>query len=263
MYPILVSWQDIVVPTWYACFLLAALAALWLLLRLQPRTCAHSTSKDVLNLYLICYASGYIGARGLSLAIEDPCRDLLACASQLLTLGSLTLYGGVVLAFLCGLLYVKAKHLPLRELLDCFVPALLLAVCIGRIGCFLNGDDYGIVTDSVWGVVFPNLGDGLARYPTQLFEAAFCLLLCLLCWAGYPYLKTRLGVGATGLCGAGGYALLRFANEYLRGDYRGWVVENMLSTSQFISIIIFIGVLLGLAWGRRASSRPKNMAEGG
>ena len=262
MYPVLLAWHDIVVPTWYVCFLLAALAALWLLVRLQPRTCVRSTSKDVLNLYLICYVSGYVGARVLSLAIDDPCRGLLACASQLLTLGSLTLYGGVMLAFLCGLLYAKAKHLPLLELLDCFVPALLLAVCIGRIGCFLNGDDYGIVTTSAWGVVFPNLGDGLARYPTQLFEAAFCLLLCALCWAGYPRLKARWGVGATGLCGAGGYALLRFANEYLRGDYRGWVVENMLSTSQFISIILLLGVLFSLTRVRSASAPPADEADG-
>ena len=230
-------------PAWYVCFVLAALAALWLLIKLQPHMCVHSTGKDITNLYSICYLSGYLGARGLSLLVEDPCRGLVACAAQLLTLGSLTLYGGVVLAFICGLLYLRVKKLALRELLDCFVPALLLAVAIGRIGCFLNGDDYGIVTDSSWGVVFPNLGDGLPRYPTQLFEAAFCLLLCVLCCAGYHRIKARLGVGATGLGGAGGYALLRFANEYLRDDYRGWVIDQTLSTSQFISIIILACVL--------------------
>ncbi len=246
MYPILIDWQGFVLPTWYVCFLLAALVALWVLLQLQPHRCAHSSNKDIINLYLICYVSSYLGARGLSIVIEEQCQGLVNCAARLVSLGSLTLYGGVIVAFGCGWLYVWAKKLPLGEVLDCFVPAFLLAVCIGRIGCFLNGDDYGIVTDSMWGVVFPNLGDGQARYPTQLFEAAYCLLLFLLCCYSYKPLRRVFGVGATGLCGAGGYALLRFANEYLRGDYRGWVIDNQLSTSQFISIIVGVGALLFL-----------------
>ena len=122
---------------------------------------------------------------------------------------------------------------------------------------FSNGDDYGIVTDSVLGVVFPNLDDGQARYPTQLFEAAFCLLLFLLCYFAHKPIKRWLGTGATGLCGAGGYALLRFANEYLRGDYRGWVIENMFSTSQFISIIVFVCVMFSFIVTAR--SRKTNM----
>ena len=257
MYPILIDWHGFVLPTWYFCFLLAALVALWVLLKLQSQICVHSSKKDITNLYLIGYLSGYLGARWLSIIIEDPCQGVTNCAAQLLTLGSLTLYGGVIVAFGCGLIYVLIKRLPLRELLDCFVPVLLLAVCIGRIGCFFNGDDYGIVTDSVLGVVFPNLNDGQARYPTQLFEAAFCLLLFLLCYFAHKPIKRWFGTGATGLCGAGGYALLRFANEYLRDDYRGWVIENMLSTSQFISIIVFVCVMFSFIVIAR--SRKTNM----
>ena len=256
MYQILIDWHGLVLPTWYACFLLAALAALWMLFKLQPQMCKHVSKKHLTDLYLICYVSGYLGARWLSIIIEDPCQGLADCAMQFLKLGSLTLYGGVVLAFVSGWLYVWAKKLPLREVLDCFVPVLLLGVCIGRIGCFFNGDDYGIVTDNVLGVVFPNLGDGLARYPTQLFEAAFCLLLFLFCCYAYQPITRRFGVGTTGLCGASGYALLRFANEYLRGDYRGWVIENVLSTSQFISIIVLAAVLLSLVLRQRKGLSP-------
>lgn len=256
MHPILLDWKGFVLPTWYACFLLAALVAWWVLLKLQPRMCVHSSKNDIINLYIICYLSGYLGARWLSILIEDPCQGLANCAAQLLQLGSLTLYGGVVLAFGCGWLYVWVKKLPLRELLDCFVPALLAAVCIGRIGCFFNGDDYGIVTDSMLGVIFPNLGDGHTRYPTQLFEAGYCLLLSLLCCYGYQSIKQHFGVGATGLFGAGGYALLRFANEYLRGDYRGWVVEHVLSTSQFISIVLLVAVLMAFVWHKSKGLSP-------
>lgn len=245
MYPILISWHDFILPTWYACFVLAALVALYVLFKLHTPALGFSRH-ELLNLYLICYVSGYCGARLLSIVIEDPCQGVLNCAARLFTLGSLTLYGGVLLAFICGTGYACYKKLPLGSILDCFVLALLPALCIGRIGCFLNGDDYGIVTDSIWGVVFPNLGDGQPRYPTQLFETAFCLLLFIGGYRSRMWLQQRLGYGATGLCLAAGYAVLRFGNEYLRGDYRGWVIVDKLSTSQFISIVILLAVAAAL-----------------
>ena len=52
---------------------------------------------------------------------------------------------------------------------------------IGRIGCFLVGDDYGKPTDTWFGIAFPN---GLPPtyvpvYPTQLFEMAAYFLIFL------------------------------------------------------------------------------------
>jgi phosphatidylglycerol:prolipoprotein diacylglycerol transferase len=51
-------------------------------------------------------------------------------------------------------------------------PALAIGHAIGRIGCFLVGDDYGKPTDLPWGVAFP---EGLPPvhvpvHPTQLYE---------------------------------------------------------------------------------------------
>ena len=34
-------------------------------------------------------------------------------------------------------------------------PALAVAYAVGRLGCFLVGDDYGIYTDSWVGIAFP------------------------------------------------------------------------------------------------------------
>lgn len=53
---------------------------------------------------------------------------------------------------------------------DDFVPAILVGILVGRIGCFLAGlhdGTYGLPTTLPWGV---DLGDGIARHPAPLYE---------------------------------------------------------------------------------------------
>lgn len=57
-----------------------------------------------------------------------------------------------------------------------FVAPMAAAISIGRIGCFLSGlpdFTYGVPTMLPWGWDF---GDGIARHPVQLYEAAAMLL---------------------------------------------------------------------------------------
>jgi prolipoprotein diacylglyceryltransferase len=52
----------------------------------------------------------------------------------------------------------------------------MLAMIIGRIGCFLTGiyeETYGIPTDSVFGM---HLGDQYLRHPVALYEIVLILL---------------------------------------------------------------------------------------
>lgn len=60
---------------------------------------------------------------------------------------------------------------------DLFVFPIIVGIFIGRIGCFLSGINeftYGKVTDSFLGM---DLGDGLLRHPTSLYELLFLILL--------------------------------------------------------------------------------------
>jgi prolipoprotein diacylglyceryltransferase len=62
---------------------------------------------------------------------------------------------------------------------DLFTYPLILAIIIGRIGCFSMGvyeDTFGVVTSSVFGL---NLGDGLLRHPVTLYEIVFLVVLWL------------------------------------------------------------------------------------
>jgi len=60
---------------------------------------------------------------------------------------------------------------------DLFVYPILLALIIGRVGCFSMGvyeETYGIPTTLSWGM---DLGDGLHRHPVALYEIVFLILL--------------------------------------------------------------------------------------
>ncbi|WP_413533060.1 prolipoprotein diacylglyceryl transferase [Empedobacter brevis] len=60
---------------------------------------------------------------------------------------------------------------------DLIVFPLILAMIIGRIGCFLTGiyeQTYGIETNSIFGM---NLGDGLLRHPVALYEIVYLIFL--------------------------------------------------------------------------------------
>jgi hypothetical protein len=95
------------------------------------------------------------------------------------------------------------------------VAPLAAAIAVGRIGCFFAGLDdmtYGTPTNLPWGVDF---GDGIARHPVQLYEAAamaaFLGLFLLLLSRGHPA-AARTGFYLF----VGVYAFQRFAWEFLK-----------------------------------------------
>jgi phosphatidylglycerol:prolipoprotein diacylglycerol transferase len=109
-------------------------------------------------------------------------------------------YGGFIGGAIGVLYTIRRRKLPVRVAMDAVAPALALSYAIGRIGCFLVGDDYGRPTDSAVGIAFPNglppttagnlrrafgvdiaegIPDGqvLAVHPTQLYEVGMSLLI--------------------------------------------------------------------------------------
>jgi prolipoprotein diacylglyceryltransferase len=87
-----------------------------------------------------------------------------------------TIVGGLAGAWL-GVEIVKRILGRTQSTGDIFVFPILFGICLGRVGCFLEGLDdltYGTATRLPWGVDF---GDGIHRHPTQLYEIAFCAIL--------------------------------------------------------------------------------------
>lgn len=121
---------------------------------------------------------------------------------------------GTIIAVVFYLLYRSRKDsIPFFKITDFLVPAMLLGHAIGRIGCFLNGDSYGRITNFVLGVHFPGL-DGY-RHPTQLYEAALNFLGFLLL---NKLSKKKLKQGTMTALYLIYYGTIRFFVQSLRAD---------------------------------------------
>ena len=131
-------------------------------------------------------------------------------------------------------------------MLDVMAAVTCIVHGFGRIGCFMAGCCYGLPTDSFLSVVFTNpvcQAEPLHTplYPTQLVEAIFIFsILALL-----VMLKNRKQFdGQLFLIYLMVYAVGRGILEMFRGDIdRGFLIENILSNSQFISLIVISAAL--------------------
>lgn len=84
---------------------------------------------------------------------------------------------GGLLGGLLGVELAKWATRQTRSTGDALVAPLVLGIVVGRIGCFLAGlhdDTYGLPTTLPWGL---DLGDGVPRHPSPLYEIAFLLAL--------------------------------------------------------------------------------------
>jgi phosphatidylglycerol:prolipoprotein diacylglycerol transferase len=177
-------------------------------------------------------------------------------------------YGGFIAGTLAVLWVMRRRRLPAWETADALAPALALGYAIGRIGCFLVGDDYGRPTSLPWGVAFPvglppttagalretfhlaippNVPDDyLVRvHPTQVYETLICLVIW---WLGVRYLKRGGPPGSTALPILALLAVERFAVEFLRAKDDRFL--GGFTLAQAISAAVFL-LLFVLWWSRR------------
>jgi phosphatidylglycerol:prolipoprotein diacylglycerol transferase len=114
---------------------------------------------------------GVLGAKIYYLLDHIP--DLLADPSGMIFSGSgLTWYGGFIGGTIGVLLVARMRRIPVLLLCDIAAPILGLGYAIGRMGCFLNGDDYGRPSDAPWAMAFPKgTPPTLTKvHPTQIYE---------------------------------------------------------------------------------------------
>jgi phosphatidylglycerol:prolipoprotein diacylglycerol transferase len=247
MFPRLLTTPYFVLHT-FGLFLAAAyLAALWWMLRGVKREGLNRESASGLGLWIIIGA--ILGAKAMMVIRFFP--DYLANPSDLLSLATLQaagdFYGGFVGAVLAALIYFNSHpELPAWRIADLSAPAIALGQGIGRIGCFMAGDDYGRATDLPWAVIFthPDAADiggaplGIPLHPVQLYESLICLILFFfLVWrTRYKRFQGQIILAYSIL-----YAIARFLLEYFRGDAdRGFILGGLLSTSQFIAIVVVL-----------------------
>ncbi len=166
----------------------------------------------------------------------------------------LSMMGGVVLATLAGVAYVRWKRLPLLPLADVVAPSALLGEAITRIGCFLNGCCHGVVCSLPWGVRFPKGQAALhfpgeAVHPTQLYTSllAFVGFLGLLALA-----RRRPAPGVVFCAFLALWGGIRFGVDFVRWYEEGSILFHAGGVAFTIHQAIALGMVLagglGLRW---------------
>ena len=212
---------------------LGALAGLWVFRRELARAGLPDAALDAAVYGLV---GGLVGAK-LLYVFEH--LDEASFMSLFLDRGGMSWFGGFVGGLVAGYATIRAKRWPLVPVLAAATPALAVGQMLGRVGCFLVGDDYGKPTSLPWGVAFPRgLPPTIDRvHPTQLYEAVF---LAVLAWVLIRWRRT----GVSDRVVLGRYFVIagafRFLLEFVRVNVR---VLGPLTVAHCFSLAV---VALGL-----------------
>jgi phosphatidylglycerol:prolipoprotein diacylglycerol transferase len=247
MHPELFKLGPIPIHTYGFLIAIGFLCAVWIIRRL-----AIISKLDVertLDLTFWSLIVGFMGARLLFIItrweyfLSDPASMIKVWE------GGLVFFGGPLAVLPFVIWYVRRFKLPLWSTMDVMIPGLVIAHMFGRFGCLAAGCCHGRPTTLPWGIrlnselVEASLR-GLPLHPTQLYEAfALGVLFLGLLWVH----KRKLFDGQVVLTYFISYPIIRSIVEIFRGDIiRGFVIDGILSTSQFISVLVFAGASFAL-----------------
>jgi phosphatidylglycerol:prolipoprotein diacylglycerol transferase len=126
---------------------------------------------------------GIVGSK-LYFAIDVHLRTGIPFTDLLFARDGITWYGGLVMATLVGAIGCRIHGVSIVTVMNCTAVAGAVGQALGRLGCFLVGDDYGVATNLPWGVAFPQgAPPTLERvHPTQLYEILWLLPVAAVLW---------------------------------------------------------------------------------
>jgi phosphatidylglycerol:prolipoprotein diacylglycerol transferase len=270
MYPVLFQIGGFTVTTFGVMMALAFLAAGWVAARELAR--AGQDPEQAWDMVGYAAVFGILGSKiyYMILRWEDTVADPMGA---LLSRSGLVWYGGLILAAAVIAWRVVKQKLPLGIMADASALALAVGYAIGRMGCFLVGDDYGRPTDLPWAVAFPqgappstadNLrefganipasvpGDTvLAVHPTQLYEVAMSLIIFVI----LKRLQPRFAIpGMLFFAWVALAGIERFIVEIFRAKDDRFL--GYFTVAQLISVLLLVLGVAGAAHlARRAPSR--------
>ena len=232
----------------------------------QPKKVVVTEHPYQLMGHLIVWAAvwGFLGAKIFDnlehwdTFVQDPIGGLLSFSG-------LTFYGGLICGGAAVIIIARKNGIKPLHMLDVGGPGMMLAYCVGRIGCQMSGDgDWGIVNtnpkpvswmpDWLWASTYPNnvANEGvpiagcvgrfcnelpLPVFPTPVYEVIACFILFLILWRIRPYIKVpgmMFGI----------YLMLngmeRFFIELIRVNSKYHVAGIQFTQAELISSILFI-----------------------
>ncbi len=243
MHPILFEVGSITIYSYGFFIALGAVLGL-IYMAVQGKKCFNTSFDKSNSLFIYIVVSAYVGGK-VFFFFENPSL-YIHNLGRLLSGNGFVFFGSLLFAIPTMLWFFRKNQIPILPMLDVMAIVTCIVHGFGRIGCFMSGCCHGKPTDGLLSVVFTNpvcqaepLNTPL--HPTQLYESGFIFSMM----AVLMMLKKRKKFdGQLFLLYLMVYSVGRSLLELLRGDEeRGYIIQDVLSHSQFISIIVVVVTL--------------------
>ncbi|MFA7685302.1 MAG: prolipoprotein diacylglyceryl transferase family protein [Candidatus Gracilibacteria bacterium] len=265
MNPVLFQTNYFVINTFWVFFLIAVMVSSIVLVKIAARDGLKlqflSDHSGILTLWTILGAriSGLI--ENYDIYFYQITKDTFLSIFYIWDKG-LNLGGGIIAFLLCLYFLCKKQDQDFWKWLDAFIPALILGIGISSIGAFFEGINYGKETSLPWGVNFesPAIKYTVPIHPTQIYNFIYCTLLATgLILA--PHLKRLKNLSFPSIIGLGGialYGILKFLEEFFRGD-DVWTIFD-IRVPQIFSLILAIlaGTFLYIRYNKHTKKVSHN-----
>ena len=171
--------------------------------------------------------------------------------------GGMSFHGGFIGVLIAGWLFTRKRGIPFMDLADLAVLPVPIALFMGRIGNFINGELFGRETDVPWCMEFP-MGGPICRHPSELYEAGMegILLFLVLFFLS----RRNLPKGVVFWSFIGGYGVFRTIGEFFRQpDIQIGFLFDGITMGQLLSVPMAI---LGIGMAIRAYRVPSEGPSG-
>ncbi len=250
MYPVLFRIGDISVSSFSVMVLIGFLVAYVLG---ESEFKRKGLNGNLVDLLLIASVIGGLGgAKILFLYQQVPITDFIADPVRYLASG-FTFFGGLIGAFILAWLVTQMKRISFLSVTDLACPLLIIAYAVGRIGCLLVGDDYGIPSDLPWAIAFPEGSPPTSQtvHPTQVYDTICMVILFAVLWsirkkelpAGWITAVTFIALGVQ-----------RFLVEFLRRTTPSFIPG--ISQAQLIAVVLVLTGIIILWKGKNRAAGP-------
>lgn len=247
-------------PRWYGLlFALGFLIGQQILFHIFRKEGKPESDVETLTVYMVL--STVIGARLGHVLFYEPA-EYLRNPIDILKIweGGLASHGATIGILFALYLYArKKKDQTYLWVVDRIVITVAFAGMLIRLGNLMNSEIYGYQTDLPWGFIFALRGETVAKHPTQIYEALFCLVLFITLFQIWKKRKSAIPDGL--LLGIFLVTLFtfRFLVEFLKEPQVEFEADMLLNMGQILSIP---AVIAGIVILMIAQKNAKKQAQG-
>lgn len=240
--PVLLNLGSLEIRYYGLIYVVGFILSYFIIKHLSRKGMIKITAANIENLLIYAGIAGILGSRlfyvlvyNFSFYLKNPF-EIIAVWH-----GGLSIHGGIIGGLIGIYIFCKKYNYNFLNILDVISIPFVLAVALGRIGNFINGELYGKITNLPWCVKFQN-AEG-CRHPWQLYETIYNTTIFCVLWI-LKNKKLRKGMIFASFIVM--YSALRFIFEFIRvpDEQLGYLFLG-LTMGQILSVLLLVfGIIL-------------------